>query len=126
MPTLAVEEIIGITRTKDDDPTKVIYLKIKAFIPSDQNIESKIEDFENGQIIMVKGKFIRCDGWYTPLPILDFNNMSSIGLNVTLVGLTTKTVMNINGYSVLNFYVEENLGNHQPNEFWVEVRHDPI
>ncbi|CAB4422817.1 unnamed protein product [Rhizophagus irregularis] len=33
--------------------------------------------------------------------------------------------MNINGYSVLNFYVEENLGNREPSEFWVEARHDP-
>ncbi|PKY57336.1 hypothetical protein RhiirA4_448981 [Rhizophagus irregularis] len=34
-----VKEITGV----------VIYLKIKAFIPSDRNIETKIEDFEVGQ-----------------------------------------------------------------------------
>ncbi|GES91187.1 hypothetical protein GLOIN_2v1476024 [Rhizophagus clarus] len=43
-----VKEIIDIVRTDDDDLTKIIYiyLKIKAFIPSDRSIESKIEDFE--------------------------------------------------------------------------------
>ncbi|CAB4396225.1 unnamed protein product [Rhizophagus irregularis] len=56
-----IEEITGIMRIKDNDLTKIIYLKIKAFILSDQNIESKIKDFENEQIIMVKGKFIGCD-----------------------------------------------------------------
>ncbi|POG59203.1 hypothetical protein GLOIN_2v1789421 [Rhizophagus irregularis DAOM 181602=DAOM 197198] len=39
-------------------------------------------------------------------------------------GLTTKTVMNINGYLTLNFYVEESLGNCELTEFWVEARHD--
>jgi hypothetical protein len=41
-----VKEITGV----------VIYLKIKAFIPSDRNIETKIEDFEVGQVIFLKGK----------------------------------------------------------------------
>uniref|UniRef100_U9SL55 Uncharacterized protein n=1 Tax=Rhizophagus irregularis (strain DAOM 181602 / DAOM 197198 / MUCL 43194) TaxID=747089 RepID=U9SL55_RHIID len=35
--------------------------EITAFILSDQNIKPKIKDFENEQIIMVKGKFIGCD-----------------------------------------------------------------
>ncbi|GBC47964.2 hypothetical protein GLOIN_2v1481471 [Rhizophagus irregularis DAOM 181602=DAOM 197198] len=56
-----IEEITGIMRIKDNDLTKIIYLKIKAFILSDQNIKPKIKDFENEQIIMVKGKFIGCD-----------------------------------------------------------------
>lgn len=30
-----VKKITGITRTDSDDPAKVIYLKIKVFIPSD-------------------------------------------------------------------------------------------
>ncbi|CAB4435275.1 unnamed protein product [Rhizophagus irregularis] len=42
-----------------------------------------------------------------------------------LVGITTKTVRNVNGSSVLEFYVEENLGDREPREFWVEVNHDP-
>ncbi|CAB5212922.1 unnamed protein product [Rhizophagus irregularis] len=41
-----------------------------------------------------------------------------------ITGLTTKTVMNINGYLTLNFYVEESLGNCELTEFWVEARHD--
>ncbi|PKY43745.1 hypothetical protein RhiirA4_457816 [Rhizophagus irregularis] len=106
-----IEEIIGIMRIKDNNLTKVIYLKIKAFILSNQNIESKIIDFENKQIIM-------------PLPILNFNDMASISLNIIPVRLITKTVMNINSYLVLNFYVEENLGNYEPNEFWVETKYN--
>jgi hypothetical protein len=40
-----VKEITGVTRFDDDDPTNVVYLRIKAFIPY-KNIECKIEDFE--------------------------------------------------------------------------------
>ncbi|CAB4402298.1 unnamed protein product [Rhizophagus irregularis] len=113
-----IEEIIGIMRIKDNNLTKVIYLKIKAFILSNQNIESKIKDFENKQIIMVNVTLIK------PLPILNFNDMASISLNIIPVRLITKTVMNINSYLVLNFYVEENLGNYEPNEFWVETKYN--
>ena len=56
---------------------------------------------------------------------LDFNIMLSISLNVMILGITTKTVRNINGKSVLDFYVEENLGDREPHEFWIEVYHDP-
>ena len=59
------------------------------------------------------------------LESLDFDLMPSIGLNIMIVGLTTKTVRNVNGKSVLDFYVEENLGDREIREFWVEVRHDP-
>ena len=56
---------------------------------------------------------------------LDFDIMPSIGLNVMILGITTKTVRNINGKSVLDFYVEENLGDRELREFWVEVYHNP-
>src|ERR1044071_7382045 len=55
---------------------------------------------------------------------LDFDLMPLIGLNIMIVELTTKTVRNVNGKSVLDFYVEENLGNREIQKFWVEVRHD--
>ena len=35
-----VKEITALSRFDDDDLMKVIYLKVKTFIPSDQNIES--------------------------------------------------------------------------------------
>jgi len=56
---------------------------------------------------------------------LDFDTMPSIGLSVMIVGITTKTVKNVDGKSILDFYVEENLGDREAREFWVEVRHDP-
>src|SRR2546423_15458552 len=56
---------------------------------------------------------------------LDFDLMPSIRLNIMIVRLTTKTVRNVNGKSVLDFYVEENLRDREIQEFWVKVRHDP-
>lgn len=50
--------------------------------------------------------------------------MPAIGLNVVIMGLTTKTVRNIDNQSIIDFYVEENLGDREPREFWVEVRHN--
>ncbi len=35
-----VKEMTGVTRLDDDDATKVIYLKVKAFIPVDKNVET--------------------------------------------------------------------------------------
>jgi hypothetical protein len=60
-----IKEIVGVVRLDDDDPTKINYLRVKAFIPSDPQIECKIEDFESRQVILLKGKFVDCDGWYT-------------------------------------------------------------
>ncbi len=60
-----VKEITGVVRTDDDDPSKIIYLKIKAFILSDKNVECKIEDFETGQVIFLKGKFVAVESCYT-------------------------------------------------------------
>jgi hypothetical protein len=51
--------------------------------------------------------------------------MPAIGLNVMVTGFTTQTVKNVDGFSVLNFYIEENLGEREQREFWLEVRHDP-
>ena len=51
--------------------------------------------------------------------------MPSIGLNVMMIGITTKILKNINGRCHLEFYVEENLGEREPREFWVDVTHDP-
>ena len=43
-----VKEIIAVAHLDDDDPTKIVYLKIKAFIPVDQNIMTRIEEFAIG------------------------------------------------------------------------------
>ncbi|UZO18198.1 uncharacterized protein OCT59_009518 [Rhizophagus irregularis] len=46
MQEYTVKEIMAVSRLDPNDATKIIYLKIKAFIPSDKNIETQIEDFE--------------------------------------------------------------------------------
>ena len=60
-----VKEITALSRLDDDNLIKVIYLKVKAFIPSDQNIESQIEDFETGDVVSLKGKFVACSQYYS-------------------------------------------------------------
>ena len=57
-----VKEITAVSRLSEDDPTKVSYLKIKAFIPLDQEIETQIEDFNAEDIIFLRGKFMACAG----------------------------------------------------------------
>ena len=58
----SIKEITGIVRLSDEDPSKIIYLKIKAFVPLDREIETHIEEVENSQVIYLRGKFIGCDG----------------------------------------------------------------
>ncbi|GES97082.1 hypothetical protein GLOIN_2v1481471 [Rhizophagus clarus] len=125
-----VKEITAVARLDDNDPTKIVYLRVKAFILVDQNIPCQIEDFSNGQVVFLKGKFVTC-GWYsvnaTSIKTIDnmgFDDMPAIGLNVMILGLTTKTVRNVDSQSIIDFYVEENLGDREPGEFWVEVRHN--
>jgi hypothetical protein len=60
-----VKEITAVARLDDDDPTKIVYLRVKTFIPVDQNIPCQIEDFTNGQVIFLKGKFVACASWYS-------------------------------------------------------------
>src|ERR1044071_2782900 len=51
--------------------------------------------------------------------------MPAIGINVMVVGSTSQVVRNVDGNSVLEFHVEENLGDREPNEFSLEVQHNP-
>lgn len=48
---------------------------------------------------------------------LNFDTMPSIGLNIMMVGITAKSVRNVDGKSVMDFYVEENLGDLDPRNF---------
>ncbi len=52
---LTVKEITAVSRLSEDDPTKVSYLKIKAFIPLDREIETQIEDFNAEDVIFLRG-----------------------------------------------------------------------
>ncbi|RHZ86186.1 hypothetical protein Glove_54g124 [Diversispora epigaea] len=49
--------------------------------------------------------------------------MPVIGINVMLTGSTTQVVKNENGYSVLEFDINEYLGELEPKNFWLEVKH---
>ncbi|GET51469.1 hypothetical protein GLOIN_2v1768118 [Rhizophagus irregularis DAOM 181602=DAOM 197198] len=71
-------------------------------------------------VIFLKGKFVACASWYS----INAMSVKLIGLNVMIMGLTTKTVRNIDNQSIIDFYIEENLGDWKPREFWVEVRHN--
>jgi hypothetical protein len=55
-----IKTITRISRLDDDDSSKVIYLNIKAFIHVNREVETHIENFENGQVIFLRGKFIAC------------------------------------------------------------------
>ena len=67
-----VKEITAVSRLSEDDPTKVSYLKIKAFIPLDREIETQIEDFNAENVIFLRGKFMACTGWYSVCMVIIF------------------------------------------------------
>jgi hypothetical protein len=56
---------------------------------------------------------------------LDFDTMPVIGINVMVVGSMSQTVRNEDGISTLEFHVKENIGDQEPNEFSLEVQHNP-
>jgi hypothetical protein len=60
-----IKELTAISKLNDIDPAEIVYLRIKVFIPLNQEIETNIENFEIGQVILLKGKFIACKGWYS-------------------------------------------------------------
>ncbi|GBB86739.1 hypothetical protein RclHR1_13130005 [Rhizophagus clarus] len=60
-----VKEITAVARLDDKDLTKIVYLRVKVFIPVDQNILCQIEDFSNGQVVFLKEKFVSCASWYS-------------------------------------------------------------
>ena len=59
-----------------------------------------------------------------PMANLDFDMMPAVGINIMVMDLTTQTVKNVDGESVLDFHMEENLGDRDPKDFWLEMRHN--
>ncbi|RGB22970.1 hypothetical protein C1646_822314 [Rhizophagus diaphanus] len=49
-----VKKVTVVIRLDDTDPTKVVYLKVKIFIPFDENIPTQIEDFEKGDVVFLR------------------------------------------------------------------------
>ncbi|RHZ78018.1 hypothetical protein Glove_168g221 [Diversispora epigaea] len=58
------EEITGVVRLDNNDFQKIMYLRIKAFVPLDPTIKTQIEEFEKEQVILLTGKFVANNGWY--------------------------------------------------------------
>ncbi|CAG8721516.1 17412_t:CDS:2 [Rhizophagus irregularis] len=76
---------MAVARLNDDNLTKIVYLRVKTFIPVDPNISCWIKDFTNGQVNTMSVKLIDNMG---------FDNMPMISLNGIILGLITKTVRN--------------------------------
>ncbi|PKK56490.1 hypothetical protein RhiirC2_858586, partial [Rhizophagus irregularis] len=90
----SIKEITGISRL--------------TFVPLDKEIDTQIEEFENGQVNATSIK---------PMPSLDFDMMPAVVINIMVTGLTTQTVKNVDSESVLDFHMEENLGDREPKDF---------
>src|SRR5437016_29636 len=60
-----IKEATAVCRLDSDDPTKVVYLKVKAFIPVDQDVETHIDQFNEGEVVFLRGKFVACPNWYS-------------------------------------------------------------
>ena len=69
-----VKEITAVSRLSDEDPTKVVYLKVEAFIPSDREIETQIEEFDTGDVTFLRRKFIACAGLYSVSMLIHFDS----------------------------------------------------
>ena len=54
---------------------------------------------------------------------MNFDTMPMVGISVMLTGVTTQTVRSENDYSVLDFDIDEYLGELEPKNFWLEVKH---
>jgi hypothetical protein len=54
---------------------------------------------------------------------MNFDTMPTVGISVMLTGVTTQTVRSENDYFVLDFDIDEYLGELEPKNFWLEVKH---
>jgi len=45
-------------------------------------------------------------------------------IDVIIFRITTQVIKNINGQSVLEFYVKEHISDREQNSFWLEAHHD--
>ncbi|KAF0474101.1 hypothetical protein F8M41_024792 [Gigaspora margarita] len=125
-----LKEVTGIVRLQDDDSTKVIYLNVKAFLTVNEPTNDLIELFETGDVVYLKGKFIGNNNYYLVSAIsikmlnFDFNTMPALGINLVIVGVTTQTVKEIEGNLILEFHVEERIGDKEASNFTVEAKHN--
>ncbi|KAF0433535.1 hypothetical protein F8M41_005050 [Gigaspora margarita] len=123
-----VKDITSIVKLKNDEPSNIIYLNIKAFIPLNDPSNNFIKAFQTGDVIYLKKNLlpviaITCA---TSIKVLefDFEDMSALGINMTIVGITTQIVQNTSNDLTLKFYIEEKVSNRKPSNFWVETKHN--
>ena len=76
-----VKEFTAVSRLSANDPTKIVYLKLKAFILFDQDIETQIEEFNIGDVIFLRGKFVACSSYYSVRTYVTFCFCYSIYLS---------------------------------------------
>ncbi|CAG8843331.1 35541_t:CDS:2, partial [Gigaspora margarita] len=125
-----VKEITCIVRLSNNDPTKIIYLKVKAFVPLNDTCNHYIESFSPGDVVFLKEKFIGNENFYivitTSIKVInfEFDDMPVLGINSVVVGITNQTVKNIENDLILEFYIKEKVGDREPSSFWIEARHN--
>ncbi|RIB11371.1 hypothetical protein C2G38_2103757, partial [Gigaspora rosea] len=124
------KEMTAIIKTDNNDSTNVAFLKTKIFIPINETATHHIGQFEIGDVVFLKGKFITYENYYivsatsTKVTTLDFDSMPATGINVVVTGFTTQMAKNIEGNMTLEFYIEERIGEREPSDFWLEVRYN--
>ena len=63
-----IKDITGIVKLSDIELAKIVFFCIKAFIPINQNIKSKIDPFEIGNTILLNRKFVSFENYYIVCP----------------------------------------------------------
>ncbi|RHZ90268.1 hypothetical protein Glove_1g43 [Diversispora epigaea] len=86
-PEFIIREITAISKVSATDPTKIMYLRIKVFVPINPEVNTSIEEVENGDVIHLVGK-----------------------ISIMATRTTVQTVQTENNYSILEFEIEEYLG----------------
>ncbi|CAG8747156.1 9061_t:CDS:2, partial [Funneliformis caledonium] len=74
----------------------------------------------------LKGKFVRCPAYYSVNATsikrlkLKYDNLPKTEIDVMASDITTDIVRNENGQSILDFCLDEYLGEKEPNSFWLK------
>jgi len=65
-----IKEVTAMARLDKNDPKAIAFLKVKVFEPINKEEETNIGEFDTGDVIFLKGKFIAHSDYYlvyTPL-----------------------------------------------------------
>ncbi|RHZ62743.1 hypothetical protein Glove_335g52 [Diversispora epigaea] len=97
-----IREITVISKVSTTDLTKIIYLRVKAFVFINPEVDTSIEEVENGNVIrLVTAISIKV------FEEIIFETIPLIGISIIATRTTIQTVQNENGYSILEFEIEE-------------------